>query len=273
MNINIFFVFIQYIYIYIHIYIYIYIYLYIYIYYINIYIYISYIYTYIYILVYILFLYCYIYICTLNDASRGFRAHPLLGNILPNIIEEALKMININKSGSATDHVDQELLDFKSSDPDFKLQQFIDRRLKEALFPDSILLLIKWRVRTHWTQVPVESIDIGELKAFMATLSSAWATTILKTWANGWTTSQRMHEIVVLPCLFGCHDQEDDLLHYVHCECLWQRVLSADGELLRASAARGNLGCPGAAIRLLFVHPSEPIARSIVTAFLAYNAA
>ena len=31
------------------------------------------------------------------------------------------------------------------------------------------------------------------------------STAVIKTWANAWTTSSRMHEAAVLPCIFGCN--------------------------------------------------------------------
>ena len=38
---------------------------------------------------------------------------------------------------------------------------------------------------------------------------------------NGWATSSRMHEEVVLDCLLGCGDCKDSLDHYVHCPHLY----------------------------------------------------
>ena len=46
------------------------------------------------------------------------------------------------------------------------------------------------------------------------------ATCVVKTWANAWATSHRMHEEIVLPCLFGC-SQTDSLRHYLHCPILF----------------------------------------------------
>eukprot|EP00973_Karenia_brevis_P016346 2239325-Karenia_brevis.AAC.1 len=34
---------------------------------------------------------------------------------------------------------------------------------------------------------------------------------ILRTWANGWTTSRRMHEPLPLQCVFGCPGASDEL--------------------------------------------------------------
>ena len=53
----------------------------------------------------------------------------------------------------------------------------------------------------------------------------------LKTWTNGWCTSDRFHASVRLPCLFGCIDAVDKQAHYCMCpnlftilSYLWQPV-------------------------------------------------
>jgi len=46
------------------------------------------------------------------------------------------------------------------------------------------------------------------------------------TWANEWNTACRMHEVLDLPCIFGCDDCEYDLDHFVvHCGLLCSHVL------------------------------------------------
>ena len=44
---------------------------------------------------------------------------------------------------------------------------------------------------------------------------------VIKTWVNSWSTSDRYHEDVLLPCLLGCADKPDDLQHYIHCPRIW----------------------------------------------------
>ena len=51
------------------------------------------------------------------------------------------------------------------------------------------------------------------------------ATASIKTWANAWTTSTRIHESQCLRCIFGC-DAKDDLIHYLDCDPLWTSVIS-----------------------------------------------
>ena len=44
----------------------------------------------------------------------------------------------------------------------------------------------------------------------------------LKTISNAWCTTHRMHESVLWPCVFGCNDAKDEMLHYLVCPVLWQ---------------------------------------------------
>jgi len=50
----------------------------------------------------------------------------------------------------------------------------------------------------------------------------------LKTWLGGWTTSHRMHEEVVLACLFGC-PAKDEWVHYACCPALRRITAPAVG--------------------------------------------
>ena len=47
------------------------------------------------------------------------------------------------------------------------------------------------------------------------------AFSLLRTFVSGWTTSHRMHEAVVLPCIFGCANEIDSIGHYIFCSPLW----------------------------------------------------
>ena len=50
-------------------------------------------------------------------------------------------------------------------------------------------------------------------------------TAVIKSWANAWTTSTRMHESERLSCIFGCGG-DDCLDHYLVCDPLWTAVIS-----------------------------------------------
>ena len=47
---------------------------------------------------------------------------------------------------------------------------------------------------------------------------------VLRTWSNGWLTTNRMHDVSKLPCIFGCDGECDTLHHYLRCEPLWTLV-------------------------------------------------
>ena len=40
---------------------------------------------------------------------------------------------------------------------------------------------------------------------------------VVKSWCNGWATSNRYHGDMRLPCLFGCNNCSDSLPHYLPC--------------------------------------------------------
>ena len=58
-------------------------------------------------------------------------------------------------------------------------------------------------------------------------LPSSIKTCFFKTLLNSWYTSRRMHETVLLPCIFGCDSEDDDLRHYLSCDPMWTLAASA----------------------------------------------
>ena len=76
---------------------------------------------------------------------------------------------------------------------------------------------------------------------FVKKLGMAWASAIIKSWVNAWTTSSRMHEDEILPCIFGSdYGEEDSLGHDLCCEPLWTIIISfshVDKQFLKASSA------------------------------------
>ena len=96
----------------------------------------------------------------------------------------------------------------------------------------------------------------------MRDLSPAWAKSVIKTWANAWTTSSRMHEHVRLPCVFGCQRASDDLSHYLVC-VRFHRLLYP-----RFPGEEDN-----SSQRLILVQPTRERALALVTLSLSYSAA
>ena len=134
----------------------------------------------------------------------------------------------------------------------------------KALYSDSIMLLLRRRWPVLCPDLPFGSVlfDVASVKLFLTKLSSAWATSIMKTWSNASTTSLRMHEHTLRNCVFGCRDEPDTLSHYLRCSMLWQHL----GHHTPANQF-------SIADRLLLTRPSFASALDLVTAFFAFNAA
>ena len=74
----------------------------------------------------------------------------------------------------------------------------------------------------------------------------------LRSLCNGWATSYRYHEDMLLPCLFGCrllgpHDMRrrtcnDEMSHYMSCPVLWKIVRSITGQELYVGPDRLGVG-------------------------------
>ena len=187
---------------------------------------------------------------TLSDAASGLPGHPLLGQVLPTAVQVALQEMRRRD--------DVTLFHRKP----FKLQRFLYEEIMKIAYCDSIKLLLRRRWSVLCPLAPFESGMLPDLQDFLGQLSPAWATSILKTWANAWTTSCRMHEPVIRLCIFGCADSRDELHHYLRCPCLW------------------SLLCPGepndemnVCEELLFEGPNFKHAYDLVCAFLTYHSA
>ena len=91
------------------------------------------------------------------------------------------------------------------------------------------------------------------------------AVSVIKSWANAWTTSSRMDEDEVLPCIVGCQSCDDKLSHYICCDPLWTSVISAANgtvEQLQVSPR----------VRLCLEEPSLQNAHLLAIAFSTYHA-
>ena len=143
---------------------------------------------------------------TLSCAAAGFPAHPLLGKFLPDIVAVARQAYGVEPGNQR--------LTSGIAKP-FKLQQFLYEEIMKALYPDSVALLLRRRWPVLCPDVPfsILDLDLASVKTFLTKLSPAWATSIMKTWSNAWTTSHRMHEHVLRNCVFGCQDEADTLSH------------------------------------------------------------
>ena len=70
-------------------------------------------------------------------------------------------------------------------------------------------------------EVDPDSLDTNAAFEILKQLRKHDAVRVIKTWVNAWATSNRYHEAVQFPCLFGCKDCADKLSHYVMCPNLY----------------------------------------------------
>jgi hypothetical protein len=69
----------------------------------------------------------------------------------------------------------------------------------------------------------------------------------IKTITNSWSTSNRYHETIRLPCIFGCEGAKDTLKHYLSCDILWTATCSGlglDSEWVNSSSISQRIGYP-----------------------------
>lgn len=112
-------------------------------------------------------------------------------------------------------------------------------------------------------ELQLRSIDFEALVTCLCNLNrSHIAMCVLKTWCNGWVTSERMHHDVRPSCIFGCPGQKDNLQHYVQCCYLWNPIFT-------------NMRVPGVdspLARLAIINPSKSSFVAIAVAFTVYHA-
>ena len=107
----------------------------------------------------------------------------------------------------------------------------------QALHPDSLEALLTRRIYiiTEITSESLPHFDWPTIRSQLRQLRGHYATTILKTWLDGWATSERFHERHGHTCVFGCPRQRDTVAHSVSCPRLWRTVWKLTGAHRRRS--------------------------------------
>ena len=183
---------------------------------------------------------------TLHEATSGFPHHPRLCRFMPQVIRSAKLLIESASPGQP-----------------LRLQGHLTRAIFDKLHTDSVPSLLSRRLRVLAPTIVVSDLDLSNVQALMKRLPTAWATTILKTWANGWTTTHRLHAPQVRLCVFGCAHRPDTLHHYLRCRILWDAAASDEDATDDSLIAR----------RLVLTHPDRGAALLLVTHALFYNSA
>ena len=105
------------------------------------------------------------------------------------------------------------------------------------------------------------AMDYEAFREYMVTLPLRFATPVLKSLVNGWTTTERMHEDCRMTCLFGCA-APDTMTHYMRCGRLWRSISSAKGQQYRQRSPME---------RLCVVDQTANSAAELATAFRIYH--
>ena len=81
---------------------------------------------------------------------------------------------------------------------------------------------------------------------------------------NGWATSYRYHEAILLPCVFGCNLMcpinlnadmpRDEFKHYLGCPILWRIVADITGERNADIPTRLGVGRGGGVLSIIVAH-------------------
>ena len=104
-------------------------------------------------------------------------------------------------------------------------QSVMYEAIVNVLYPDYIPKLLQKRLKTLDPAVsfPMD-LNFSSLRAVFMTYPEYIIFTIIRSWANGWTTSHRMPEPALLPCILGCPGEIDSLSHYLRCDRLWRAL-------------------------------------------------
>ena len=138
-----------------------------------------------------------------------------------NLFEAKLKFKNMPRHGQRLTEALQNPLGH------LKLQSKAYKCILPAVHPGNTSNVIVGRLCRMLPQceLQLKSIDIAPaLEELRRLRKSHVAMCILKTWCNGWITSERMHRDVRHTCIFGCRGEKDNLRHYVSCNRLWNPI-------------------------------------------------
>ena len=100
------------------------------------------------------------------------------------------------------------------------IQKILYKSILEVLHPDKLYESICSRICALVPSCTPQQEDFKHACKMLFKLPHSAASHIWKTWVNAWATTHRMHEPVLLQCIFGC-EAPDALEHYLVCNPLW----------------------------------------------------
>ena len=142
-------------------------------------------------------------------------------------------------------------------------QQKVYRSLVEHAFPCTLEDTIRQRVSDLFAPFEVHNSNFEFPRAFelLRRLRKHDAMRVLKTWVNSWAISDRCHEAIRLPCMFGCDGATDKMAHYVMCPILFALLTQFRAE---------TPACPLKRIGL--IDPSKESLLTLACSFAGYHA-
>jgi len=152
-------------------------------------------------------------VAVLKERTKGgrFQSAESAANLMKNLID-GLKVVGPSGTLQLSNSVQQVMS--KLLYPEMVSADFIGlfrRRISEAFLLD----------------LPDSFCPLRILKSVLEKETMHVRMMVIKSWCGAWTTSYRMHEKVKLGCLFGCHDEKDNIAHYLRCPHLWEVIEKA----------------------------------------------
>ncbi len=114
-------------------------------------------------------------------------------------------------------------------------------------FSSCLADIVHTRISNLFTPYDIDAHNVQTHNAIelLKKLRKHDAMRVIKTWVNSWSTSDRFHEAIRLPCLFGC-PHLDRQQHYVFCPILFyltaQIIPTSNQPLERIGIANPTIG-------------------------------
>ena len=149
------------------------------------------------------------------------------------------------------------------------LQKLVYTSIQRSISNDTALwvdfIQDKLSVLAPSPEFQVTPQTVAQLFTEVRSIPSHSQTCFLKSVINSWATSYRYGENPLLPCIYGCNDEMDNLKHYLVCDPLWTLAVSACGlpsSLLSLSA-----------VERLCMHNRSPVSFKLLSVvYRAYHA-
>ena len=147
--------------------------------------------------------------------------------------------------------------------PRFKVQKALYQELVERKYPDDLAETFIRRSQKYFHHYArgLVAADLEPAKDFICKLPVAVAQQCIRSWCNGWITSERLHEAEPVPPMCGCSHERDTWQHYMTCGYIWYIAALIDRQPL----------CQSPLERLGLVSPSFSSVLRLIAVCNAYH--